>query len=80
MTTHTAQNTIAFDQISEPGTYVCNWNGHLLQIPINCFVGNVLSCTISADEPLFVTKISDNPQVNVNEARELAFNCERVSF
>ena len=65
--------TLTFDALDTPGTYVCNWNGHLLRVtqpavaagagPAFNFVGS---------EPLTVTKISDDPYVPINEAKRLA--------
>ena len=67
--------TIVFDSIQEPGAYICNWSGHLLRIPddgVN--PGRSPMVNIIGSEPLFVTKICDNPWVSVSKARLLAAN------
>lgn len=65
--------TVPFDEIGGPGTYVCNWSGHLLRVP-----GDGLGAArrppinLVGTEPLLVTKISENPYLAVNRARTLA--------
>ena len=68
-----AQICVPFDSIREPGTYVCNWSGHLLRIPqgIQALGGNPV-ITIVGAEPLYVTKICENPYVAITQARLLA--------
>ncbi len=67
--------TVAFDSIQEPGAYICNWSGHLLRVPEDGITPgrspliNMVGC-----DPLFVTKIADNPFVTVTKARLLASN------
>ena len=66
---------IPWEHVSEPGAYVCNWNGYLLRIP----EGGISSdgCPyvyMIGPEPLFVTKISDDPHVTISKARMLACN------
>ncbi len=64
---------VCFDQISEPGCYICNWSGHLMRVPPDGIAPgrspllNMVGC-----EPLFVTKICDNPYIPVTKARMLA--------
>ncbi|NOT00906.1 MAG: hypothetical protein HOP29_09780 [Phycisphaerales bacterium] len=66
---------VPFDSIQEPGTYICNWSGHLVRIPEDGVTPgrspliNMIGC-----EPLFVTKISENPFVTVTKARLMASN------
>ncbi|MGD8452984.1 MAG: hypothetical protein PVJ57_14285 [Phycisphaerae bacterium] len=74
--------TVPFDEIGGPGTYVCNWSGHLLRIP-----GDGLGAArhppinLIGSEPLLVTKISENPYLGVNQARALAHTMDvRVDF
>ncbi len=65
--------TVPFDTIKSPGTYVCNWSGHLMRIPERTVVpGEALTLNIVGHEPLTVTKISDDPRVPLAEARTLA--------
>ena len=74
--------TIPFDQINEPGCYVCNWNGHLLRVPHDGIApGRSPLLNIVGCEPLYVTKISPNPFVTMTKARLLASNFDiNVNF
>ncbi len=65
--------SIPFDTISAPGTYVCNWNGYLLRVPEGALgpsSGRIFN--LVGTEPLFVTKISDDPGLPVLRARQIA--------
>ena len=65
--------TLAWDQISAPGAYVCNWSGHLLRVPVESAPTNSASgFNIVGTDPLFVTKISDDPDLNLQRARQVA--------
>jgi hypothetical protein len=70
-----AGQVIPFDQINEPGCYICNWSGHLLRVPEDSIAPgrspliNMVGC-----DPLYVTKISDNPYIPVTKARLFAAN------
>jgi len=65
--------SIPFDTIREPGTYVCNWNGFLLRVPVGMpGPGQGRALNLVGSEPLLVTKISDDPQLPVVQARALA--------
>ena len=73
-TTHNG-TCVAFDSIQEPGCYICNWNGHLVRIPEDGVTpGRSPMISIIGAEPLYVTKISENPFVTVTKARLLASN------
>ncbi len=62
-----------FHSINEPGTYVCNWSGHLLRVPEDGIkIGRSPLISMSANEQLYVTKISDNPFIEISKARLLA--------
>ena len=63
--------SIPFDSIRSPGAYVCNWNGHLLRVPEIALVPNGV-INIVGSEPLFVTKISDDPAMPLTKARRAA--------
>lgn len=64
-----------FDQINEPGCYVCNWSGHLLRVPPDGIApGRSPLLNIVGCNQIFVTKICDNPFVPVTKARLLAAN------
>ena len=64
---------IQFDSIEGPGTYLCNWSGHLLRVPEEAIqAGHSPLMDVVANEPLFVTKLSDNPYLTRAKARLLA--------
>ena len=64
-----------FEAICEPGTYVCNWSGHLLRIPSDAVTaGRSPLINIVGPDCLFVTKICNDPFVPVTKARLLACN------
>lgn len=73
---------VPFDQIDESGTYICNWNGFLLRVPEDGVApGRSPLVNLIGPEPLFVTKIADNPWIPVTKARMLAANLDlSVSF
>ena len=73
---------IPFDAINEPGAYVCNWSGHLLRVPQDGIApGRSPMLNLIGPEPLFVTKISNDPFVPITKARLLASNWdEQVNF
>ncbi len=74
--------TVPFDGIQEPGCYVCNWSGHLLRVPEDgVAVGRSPLINIIGCEPLFVTKISENPFVTLTKAKMIASNLDcNVNF
>lgn len=59
--------------VCESGTYVCNWSGHLIRMtdPNHPWGGNPFFNIVS-NEPLYLTKISDDPFVPVSKARQIA--------
>jgi hypothetical protein len=63
--------SIPFDSIRAPGAYVCNWNGHLLRVPPRALMPDSV-INLVGPEPLYVTKISDDPAVPLSEARQAA--------
>ena len=64
---------VPFDTISSAGAYVCDWSGHLLRVPVRSIPpGQSLKLNIIGSAPLTVTKISDDPDVPLTEARTLA--------
>ncbi len=68
-------STIPWEQVNEPGAYICNWSGHLLRIPEDGVAsGRSPVLNIVGSEPLFVTKISDNPFITITKAKLLAAN------
>lgn len=74
--------TWPFEAINEPGTYVCNWSGHLLRVPPDAVApGRSPKLNLVGQEPLMVTKISDNPYISRTKARLLASNFDvNVNF
>ena len=70
-------STCRFDQINEPGTYVCNWSGHLLRVPEDGIKpGRSPLLEIVGHEPLFATKVSANPYITLTKARMIAANLD----
>ena len=66
-----------FEAINEPGCYICNWSGHLLRVPEDGVApGRSPLINIIGNEPLFVTKISDNPYVTLTKAKMIASNLD----
>ena len=64
---------IPFDAINDPGTYVCNWSGHLLRVPEDAVkAGRSPLLSIKGTDTLFVTKISNDPYIPVSKARMLS--------
>lgn len=74
--------TVPFDSIQEPGCYVCTWSGHLLRVPEDGVApGRSPLINIVGHEPLYVTKISDNPFVTLTKAKMVASNLDvNVNF
>ncbi len=74
--------TVPFESIQDPGCYICNWSGHLLRVPEDGVAqGRSPLINIVGSEPLFVTKISDNPYIPLTKARMVASNYDRnVNF
>ena len=67
----------SFDQINEPGTYVCNWTGHLLRVPEDGVKpGRSPVLEIVGREPLFVTKLAQDPYIPLTKARMIASNLD----
>ena len=68
---------IPFESISEPGCFICNWSGHLLRVPEDAVkTGRSPVISIKGGEPLFVTRISRDPYVQITKARLLAADCD----
>ncbi|MHC4092305.1 MAG: hypothetical protein ACYSVY_18880 [Planctomycetota bacterium] len=73
---------VPFENIQEPGCYICNWSGHLLRVPEDGIApGRSPLLNLVGNEPLFVTKLSENPYVTIAKARMIASNLDCcVSF
>lgn len=66
---------VAFENINEPGCYVCNWTGHLMRVPQDGVArGRSPLLNIIGREPLYATKLTDDPFIPVTKARMLASN------
>lgn len=65
--------TVPFAGLNAPGTYVCNWNGQLLRIPVRTSVpADSLCIRAGTHGPLLVTMLSHDPAISVPRARQLA--------
>ncbi len=72
-------NTSAFDKITDTGTYVCNWSGHLLRVPEDAVKpGRSPVLDMRAKEPLFVTKLSEDPFIALTKARIIASDLDQA--
>jgi len=74
--------SMPFEGIHERGAYVFNRSGYLLRVPDEaCRMGCAHEVSMLANEPLFVTKVSEDPFVPISKARLLAGNCDlEVNF
>lgn len=65
--------SLPLDALKEPGTYVCNWSGHLLRVPEADRGTNRFSATDGRRPASWtVTRISADPRISRHEARSLA--------
>ena len=63
--------------LTEMGAYVCNWDGLLIRLPTNADWPNASPFfNIVSSEPLFLTKISEDPYVSISQARLAAANLD----
>ena len=68
---------VTWDQINDAGAYICNWSGHLLRVPEDgVCAGRSPLLAMVGPEPLFVTKISDNPYITITKAKLIASNLD----
>jgi hypothetical protein len=64
---------IPFEAIKEPGCYLSNWTGHLVRVPEDGLkAGRSPVIDIRGKEPMFVTKLSDDPFITLTKARMVA--------
>ena len=77
-----AGTVVPFDCIQDPGCYICNWSGHLMRVPEDgVAAGRSPLINIIGNEPLFVTKLSDNPFIPLTKAKLIASNFDcNVNF
>ncbi len=73
---------IPFENIKDPGAYVSNWSGHLIRVPGDALkLGNSPTIAILGKEPMVVSKVSDDPFINLTKARLLAADLDlNVNF
>jgi len=65
--------SLPLDALQEPGTYVCNWSGHLLRVPEADRGTNRFSAADGRHASTWtVTRISANPRISRQEAKTLA--------
>ena len=65
------------DAIGEPGAYLCHWSGHLLRVTnedIN--IGSHPTISVTANKPLWVSKISEDPAISLGQARIMTANLD----
>lgn len=68
---------VPFEGINEVGCYVCNWSGHLLRVPEDAIKpGHSPLMMIKGNDPLFVTKVSNDPFCPVSKVRAIAADCD----
>jgi len=74
--------TFPWESINSPGAYICNWTGHLLRVPDDgVTAGRSPMLNMVGPEPLFVTKISEDPFITVTKAKLVAANYDlHVNF
>ncbi len=74
--------TIPYESVQDPGCYICNWSGHLLRVPEDGVApGRSPLISIVGTDPLFLTKISDNPFITLTKAKMIAANIDcNVNF
>jgi len=69
----TARVVVPLDALDEPGTYICNWSGHLLRIPEGNLDDSRFAILSDADaRPWTLTKISGDPHISQFQAKTLA--------
>jgi hypothetical protein len=75
--TTAAGTRMKFECIQDPGCYICNWSGHLLRVPEDGVApGRSPLVNMVGSDPLYVTKIADNPFITLTKARMLASNID----
>ena len=69
------QFTVPYNSINEPGTYYFHPTGMLFRIPPEAIApGHSPLISINWSEECYCTKITDDPWVPVNKAREVCAN------
>jgi hypothetical protein len=67
--------TVPFNEITEAGAYYFHSTGWLYRVPDDSLsLGHSPTMNICSAEECFVTKISDDPWIPLNKAREICSN------
>ncbi|MFQ6009338.1 MAG: hypothetical protein ACE5K8_10370 [Candidatus Zixiibacteriota bacterium] len=67
--------TVPFNEITEPGAYYFHPTGWLYRVPGDSLsLGHSPLMNICSTDECYVTKISDDPWIPVNKAREICSN------
>jgi hypothetical protein len=70
---------IPFEKLTEPGTYFCNWSGHLMRVPEDAVrQGRSPVIEIIGPETMIVTKLSDDPFIPLTKARMIAADLDHA--
>ena len=65
--------SLPLDTLKDPGTYVCNWSGHLLRVPEADRGTTRFSAAGGRHSTAWtVTRISADPRISRHEAKTLA--------
>jgi hypothetical protein len=77
-----AGTKLMFSNINEPGTYFSNSTGHMIRVPEDELLpGRSPAIEIRGKEPIFVTKLSDDPFIPLSKARLIACDLDlQVNF
>jgi len=69
--------TLPFGEITEPGTYYGRDTGWVYRVPEESLaMGHSPMITIVSKEEIYVTKISDDPWIPLNKARQICSNLD----
>ena len=69
--------TIPFNEMSDPGAYYCHSTGWLYRIPDEGLAtGHSPVMNIQSSDELYVTRISSDPWVPLNKARQVCANLD----
>ncbi|MEE8576501.1 MAG: hypothetical protein V3T31_04535 [candidate division Zixibacteria bacterium] len=72
-----SHTTVPFNEISDPGTYYNQITGWLWRVPTESLsLGHSPTMNVLCNEENFVTKISDDPYIPVNKARQICSNMD----
>ena len=65
--------TCDVNAITSPGCYVCHWDGSLLRVDESCFtVSGCMSFSLTCNQPMSVTCVSDDPNASMEACRTAA--------